>query len=182
MIGRGSPVNAARFRATVVEAVQLCREGAAAPRQSGAATENPVDAKARQRKRTLDDRELALVWKAAEQLGYPFGSAVQLLILTGQRRNEVCAAPAASLTLTQGMDHRAGAGQEQRRASGAVERRRLRSRSPAFPTIEGEGDFLFTTTGDTPISGFTKAMARLDAASRPSSTAARRWRIGRCTI
>src|SRR5207342_2248098 len=56
-------------------------------------TENPVDPKSRQRKRKLDDRELALVWKAAGKIGYPFGSAVQLLVLTGARRNEVCAAP-----------------------------------------------------------------------------------------
>ena len=46
-------------------------------------------AKDRSRDRVLSDEELAEVWQAASQLGYPFGPFVQLLILTGQRRNEV---------------------------------------------------------------------------------------------
>lgn len=46
-------------------------------------------AKDRSRDRVLYDEELAEVWQAASQLGYPFGPFVQLLILTGQRRNEV---------------------------------------------------------------------------------------------
>ncbi|MBC8048906.1 MAG: site-specific integrase [Chitinophagales bacterium] len=33
--------------------------------------------------------ELVVLWAAAERFGYPFGYAVQLLILTGCRRNEV---------------------------------------------------------------------------------------------
>jgi integrase len=41
------------------------------------------------RDRILTDDELKAVWRAAEKIGYPFGSVVQLLILTGQRRSEV---------------------------------------------------------------------------------------------
>jgi integrase len=41
------------------------------------------------RDRVLDDKELAAVWRAAEQLGYPVGHAVRLLILTGARRDEI---------------------------------------------------------------------------------------------
>ena len=41
------------------------------------------------RDRVLTDDELASVWKAAEQIGYPFGNAVQMLILTGARREEI---------------------------------------------------------------------------------------------
>jgi integrase len=43
----------------------------------------------RSRDRVLSDSELALVWRAAYEVGGPFGSLVQLLILTGQRRDEV---------------------------------------------------------------------------------------------
>ena len=39
------------------------------------------------------------MWKAAGQLGYPFGSAVQLMVLSGQRRNEVCSAPRSEFDL-----------------------------------------------------------------------------------
>jgi integrase len=41
------------------------------------------------RDRVLTDDELVRVWKAAEQIGHPFGTIVMLLILTGQRRTEI---------------------------------------------------------------------------------------------
>jgi len=41
------------------------------------------------RERTLTDDELRAVWRAAQEYGYPFGTIVQLLILTGQRRSEI---------------------------------------------------------------------------------------------
>jgi integrase len=44
------------------------------------------------RDRVLDDAELRALWKGAEALGYPFGSVVKLLMLTGQRRSEVAEA------------------------------------------------------------------------------------------
>jgi integrase len=41
------------------------------------------------RDRVLTDAELANVWHAADRLGGPFGALVKLLMLTGQRRDEV---------------------------------------------------------------------------------------------
>src|SRR5262249_15018007 len=41
------------------------------------------------RGRVLTDDELARVWRAAATIGWPFGCAVQLLILTGARRDEI---------------------------------------------------------------------------------------------
>lgn len=41
-----------------------------------------------ERDRFLDDRELRLVWHAADAVGYPFGSLVKLLLLTGCRLRE----------------------------------------------------------------------------------------------
>ena len=41
------------------------------------------------RDRVLSDDELRNVWHAADQLGGPFGALVKLLVLTGQRRDEV---------------------------------------------------------------------------------------------
>jgi integrase len=38
--------------------------------------------------RALSDSELRLVWRSACTLGYPFGALFQLLMLTGQRRND----------------------------------------------------------------------------------------------
>ena len=46
-------------------------------------------AKLSKRDRVLKDDELVAIWRAAEQMGYPFGHIIQLLILTGQRKREV---------------------------------------------------------------------------------------------
>ena len=47
----------------------------------------PAPEKARDR--VLSDAELSEVWRAADELGYPFGAMTKMLVLTGQRRNEV---------------------------------------------------------------------------------------------
>jgi integrase len=41
------------------------------------------------RSRILTDPELKAVWARAQEVGYPYGTLVQLLILTGQRRGEI---------------------------------------------------------------------------------------------
>jgi len=41
------------------------------------------------RDRVLADDELCKVWKRAREIGYPYGTIVQLLILTGQRLGEI---------------------------------------------------------------------------------------------
>lgn len=41
------------------------------------------------RDRVLNDAEIAKLWPACEELGYPFGPAVQIMLLTGARRSEV---------------------------------------------------------------------------------------------
>jgi integrase len=162
IVHRGAPVSASRFRAWVSKLfnfamkAQLCRDNPAR------FTENPVDAKARQRKRKLDDRELALVWRAADQLGYPFGRAVQLLILSGQRRDEVCAAPRSEFNFADKQWVIAPA-----RAKNNVEHLVPLSRAALalindLPDIVGCG-FLFSTTGKTSVSGFSKWKKQLDA-------------------
>jgi integrase len=41
------------------------------------------------RERVLTDREIAVVWSAANSIPYPFGPFIQVCVLTGQRRSEV---------------------------------------------------------------------------------------------
>jgi integrase len=43
------------------------------------------------RDRVLSDEELAKVWNRAKEIGHPYGTIVQLLILTGQRVGEIAA-------------------------------------------------------------------------------------------
>lgn len=128
------------------------------------------------RERTLSDMELAALWRAAETAGYPFGRLVQAIILTGARRDEMREAPRlefelerASVTLPTG-----GTWQgplwtlpEARSKNGRAHLVPLNKMAveilQKLPSIKGKG-LLFTTTGETPISGLSKAKERLDKA------------------
>ena len=61
----------------------------------------PLPAKEVARDRVLDDQELAQVILAARKIGGPYGSIVELLALTGQRREEVASLQWEELDLAQ---------------------------------------------------------------------------------
>ena len=61
----------------------------------------PLPAKEVARDRVLEDRELAQVILAARKIGGPYGGIVELLALTGQRREEVAGLPWEELDLAQ---------------------------------------------------------------------------------
>lgn len=112
--------------------------------------------------RALTDDELRHVWRAAGQLGYPFGPMYQLLLLTGQRRGEWAAARWSEVDAVQrtlevpagrfkgGRDHVVPLAHD------------------VWTIMEGlprwnQGDHAFSTTGGrSPVSGFSKAKTRLD--------------------
>ena len=52
-----------------------------------------LETRPKSRARVLSDAEVEAVLQAAREMGYPYGTIVELLVLTGQRRNEI-----ASLT------------------------------------------------------------------------------------
>ena len=117
--------------------------------------------KPKKRKRVLSDDELVKVYRAAEGIGYPFGSIVQLLILTGQRRGEIAgacspwlSATARTLTLPEGF------AKNSREHIVPLGPRAL----AIFEEIEREG-LLFPARGseDKPFSGFSKSRKTLDA-------------------
>jgi integrase len=120
----------------------------------------PKPGEAVARDRVLTDAELSLVWKAAEKIGWPFGPAVRLLILTASRREEIGSLAWAEI---QGNGIRLPA---ERNKSGEP---RIIPLSPAATKlIEGlprRGDRVFTTNGTTAISGWGKAKRMLDAAA-----------------
>lgn len=114
------------------------------------------------RQRVLSDAELAALWRATEEVGYPFGPLYQLLLLTGARKNEVAGMQWGELNLTSMV--------------WTVPQERFKSNAShlvplseqAFEIIRhtprfNNGDHLFTTTlGKKPISGFSKGKARVD--------------------
>jgi integrase len=115
---------------------------------------------ARARDRILSAEELVAIWRALEQTPYPFGPFIQLLLLTAQRRDEV-----AHMRWS-----------EIEGDLWTIPRERYKSgRANAVPLSEPalrilralpqSGPFVFSTTGHTPISGFSKAKEALDRLS-----------------
>jgi integrase len=124
----------------------------------------------RKRQRTLNDAELRLVWLAADEFGYPFTPLVRLLIITGQRLREVAEATWDEIDLDRAGWLIPGArtkNNEPMLVPLPADAVRLLRELPRVPrkiqTAAGKpSPFLFTTTGETPVSGFSKVKARLD--------------------
>lgn len=132
--------------------------------------------KEKKRDRILTDEEVRLLWKASDNLGWPFGSFVKALILTGQRRGEVAGMRWADIDLD---------GDEPfwtlpREATKAD---RLHT-VPLAPQVVDliktlprmEGGFVFDSgrrRGGRPISGFSKAKRDLDAEIAKAAVEAR---------
>lgn len=121
------------------------------------------------RDRVLTDAELVAVWKVTDKMGWPFGPAIKLLALTGARRDEIAALRWSEL-------HGDEIKLEGARTKNG-EPHTIPLSAAALRTIEdlphiADGDLVFTSTGETPISGWSKAKAAIDkAAPLPS------WRL-----
>jgi integrase len=114
------------------------------------------------RDRALSDDELRWFWAACNEVSWPFGPLAQLLLLTAQRRDEVAGAEWPEIDLDKRIwtipreKAKNDRAHEVQLSTGAIEV--LRS----LPRI-GDG-LLFTTTGTTPVSGFSRAKERMRAA------------------
>jgi integrase len=116
------------------------------------------------RQRILSDQELRVIWRATSdesRLGYPLAPFVRMLILTGQRLREVAEAKWSEFDL----DGRLWTIPAERMKGDSAHEVPL---SEAVVMLleelpRGQGPFVFSTTdGARPISGFSKAKARLD--------------------
>ncbi|MBM0169689.1 tyrosine-type recombinase/integrase [Altererythrobacter sp. C41] len=148
-----------------------------------AAMEAPTPPKSRDR--TLGDDELVTIWRASETIGYPFGPMVRLLVLWGARRNEVAGLPWAELSRAERLwslpASRAKNGEAvsyhiSELAFAELEALAKRAgKSGAWP----RRGFVFSTTGDTPVSGYSRAKRRLDAACEKANhgTALPHWTL-----
>jgi integrase len=122
----------------------------------------PVSAATTERERVLSDEEVRDIWRAAAATSYPFGPFYQLAILTLQRRDEVAGmrwselSPDGATWLIPGARMKNGKPHDVHLSPSA--RQILRQ----LPHHEGH-DLVFSTTGKTPISGFSRAKKALDA-------------------
>ena len=119
-------------------------------------------AKEQARDRVLSKEEIAEFWRGCDELGWPFGPALKLLLLTGQRRDEVARMQWSHVDLGEAL-------WTLPKAETKADRQHEVPLSPlALEIIEAlprNGEFCFSTTGTTPISGFSKVKVRLDTLS-----------------
>jgi len=159
MVERGAPIQANRLVAALRRFFGWAVERGLLD-ASPIASLKPPSAEAH-RDRVLSDEELRAIWLAADEIGYPFGRAVQLMILTGQRRSEVLEAEWREVDLERELwsipRERAknGSGHVVPLAPAAID---LISN---LPRIGSRPTLLFTTNGSTPFSGVSKAVERL---------------------
>lgn len=133
------------------------------------------------RDRVLTDDELKQVWLAAEGLGPPFGPFIHTLILTGQRRNEVAGMrwgeiDKAARTWTLPKERRKSRSDKAKPHDVPLSDDALTTLAKLPPHI-GSKRFVFTTTGDAPISGFSKAKKQLDKTMRGNGEELARWTL-----
>lgn len=113
------------------------------------------------RDRVLSDAELCNIWLAADRLGGPFAALVQLLLLTGQRRDEV-----ARMTWSEvDLEARLWTLPAARTKNGRLHEIPLSEPAIAILTaLPRIGDsFVITNDGETAASNYGKNKQRLDA-------------------
>jgi integrase len=121
-----------------------------------------------ERNRVLSDQELQWFWAGCAKLDWPFGPLCKLLALTAQRRDEVAEMQWSEVDLGQRRwvlpRHRAKNNSEHEihLADAAVDiLTGLAEQRAKIKTLKAS-EFVFTTTGDTGVSGFSRAKNRLD--------------------
>lgn len=113
------------------------------------------------RERWLTDDEIKSFWRGCEAEGYPFEQFGKLLLLTGQRLREISDMRWSELDLEKATLTLKGS----RTKNGTMHVLPLSPQAvsilSAIPRFL-DSDFVFTTTGTTPISGFGRFKQRID--------------------
>jgi integrase len=116
--------------------------------------------------RALEDAELRHIWLATGSLGYPFGPMYQLLILTGQLRNEWAGASRSEIESDKRLLEVPRARYKGKRDHIVPISDEVWSIIETLPIWAGNDFFIFSTRdGAVPVSGFSRAKLRLDAAA-----------------
>jgi integrase len=125
----------------------------------------------RSRDRVLNDDEIKRAWKSFDAIGWPFGPISKLLLLTGARRDEVASMEWRELDLGQAVWKLPKERTKNKRAheiplsAAAMEILNSLPRVEAKRGPDGKSRpaLVFSTTGNTAVSGFSRAKAAIDA-------------------
>jgi integrase len=118
------------------------------------------------RNRVLSHAEIKRVWKAAEKCGYPFGPMMQLLLCTGQRRDEIAKLKWSEISEDLDMITLDGSRTKNGKPNRVALAPLAQSILKGCPRIASEGgqpsEYVFTTTAKTAFSGFSNGKKALD--------------------
>ena len=159
IVARGAPVGANRAFAQLRKMFRWVVSRGLLDRSPCDGIDPPSAEKSRDR--VLDTEELHLVWRAADDLGFPFGPIVKLLVLTGQRRSEVGGMEWREIDLD--------------RATWTIPAARSKNKRQHVLPLSPEaveiikalkrfsGSKFVFSSGETAPSGYSRAKARIDA-------------------
>jgi integrase len=155
---KGTPIAANRVLAVVRKFFNWSLKQGTIDANPAAMVDRPGSEK--ERKRVLKDHEIAAVWNACASLGYPFGPCFQLMLATGQREGEIARLKWRDIDLTK----REWLMEENKSdAPTIVPLSSLAMEVLAACPQRSPGAYVFGKSGNSPISGFSKAKSRLDA-------------------
>ena len=167
IIDRGAPYMANRVLACVRRLFNWCVERDKISASPAANVKAPGVEAARDR--VLSDEEIKTLWGAWESMGWPFGLAFRLLLVTAQRRDEVASMRWSDINLEQAL----WTLPRERTKSDRLNELPLSSLAiEILEAVPRTGEYVFSTTGRTPISGYSKAKRRCDKLSGVTG-----WRI-----
>lgn len=164
MVSRGVPVQANRVLTLLKTFFKWCIEreyieGSPADNIQKPSAETSRD-------RVLSEDELKLIWRAAERIGFPYGTITKALMLSGQRRTEVGGASYAEFTSDESGPlwiiprERVKNGREHIVPMPPL----LASVFNSAPKIAGDGDFIFTNDGERAVNAYGDGKKLIDAA------------------
>jgi integrase len=139
-----------------------------------------VPAASKSRERVLTDAEIFRFWRATDEVNEPFGPMLKLLLLTGARLREVAGMRRAELSEDGAIWTIPGTRTKNKRDHAVPLPSLARAILAGLKQVAGKPGYFFSTTGGTPVSGFSKTKRRLDtlmAAAEPDATEIRPWRL-----
>jgi integrase len=170
MIRRGAPVAANRTLSALKQTFAWC------VRQEDILETSPcdhIDAPSPEQsdERELSGAELVAIWRAAVRMGYPYGDMIRVLLLTGQRLDEVLSAVCREFDFQIEADDRFAGSRiwiipGKRTKNGREHHVPLSNEVLAIlaklPKVESKAGYLFTLSGDVPVSNLSRLKKHLD--------------------
>jgi integrase len=164
---RGAPVAANKALKAIKTFFRWCVGRAVLDRSPADGV--PLPSKEVARDRVLDDDELALIIVAARQIGYPYGSIVEMLALTGQRREEVARCTWDEIDIA----GRTWKLSSERTKNAKPHEIYLSDQAVAvLSRLDESGQFVFSRSGIAPFQDFSLAKRELDQLSGVTA-----WRV-----